>query len=53
MNVLFCERVLIKYGELKIKTLIQIIVQSDMQKHPSSLAVLAEDLRKLAEIHES
>ena len=27
MNVLFCERVLIKYGELKIKTLIQIIVQ--------------------------
>ena len=26
---------------------------SDMKKHPSSLAVLAEDLRKLAEIHKS
>ena len=26
---------------------------ADIQKHPSSLAVLAEDLRKLAEIHQS
>ena len=26
---------------------------ADMQKHPSSLAVLAEDFRKLAEIHKS
>ena len=29
------------------------ILSADMQKHPSSLAVLAEDLRKLAEIHKS
>ena len=28
-------------------------LRADMQKHPSSLAVLAEDLRKLAEIHKS